>query len=149
MEKPTHFPAWQTNLHRIPAGKLHGNHPTVNLESEENLSKPMFYSANLSPCFLLVISVVMVFDFCTFAVCSSTCLFCLCAILNHSIFYLLFSFVLGGWFLTSCGMFFFLIKYLKLLQKGEKNQRFLTDERKPPQHVKHYWLDFFLEFAVN
>lgn len=64
------------------------------------------------------------FDFCAFALCSSTCLFCLHAILNHSIFCLLLSFVLVGWFRTSCGMFFFLIKYLKLLQKGEKIKDF-------------------------
>lgn len=71
-----------THLHIVHSSPLlwhsysHGTTYTLkqNWESEEP-SEWMCYSVNLSPCFLLVISVVTGFDFCTFTDYSLTCFY--------------------------------------------------------------------------
>lgn len=139
---------------QTPARKLHGNHSIFNWESGEN-SKQMFYSLNLAPWFLLVISVVTAFDFCTFAVCRSTCLFCLCY--SEPLHLLLATLICSGRMVPNFMWCVLLLPDQISETSGErrKNQRFLTNEVKPHRENLCTMCNFFgqtfsfLEFAVS
>lgn len=145
-------------LHQTPAGKLHENHSIFNWETGENFSKPMFYSLNLAPWFLVVISVVTGLDFHVFAVCSSVCLFCLCCF--EPLHLLLITFICSGRMVPKFMWDVFLLpdqisETFRESRKEKSNQRFLTNKVKPHRENLCMTCNFFgpsfssLEFAVG
>lgn len=148
----THSFLWLTNwlltvLDQTPAGKLHENHSIFSWKSGENFSQQMFYSLNLAPWFPLVISVVTGFDFCTFAIRSSTCLFCLCY--SEPLHLLLATFICSGRMVLNFMWRVFLLPDQISETFGERrkkskisNWRGEATQRKPLHDMQLVWSDF-------